>query len=221
MDKAPRQNPSLAIEGARLDSAAFHRNHVPMWEVLSPWLRDKTGNVLEVGSGSGQHVAFFAKKAPHLIWWPSDYEPRNLASIDAWRDGAKNIERPRRIDLTMADWALDAEDSATLTELTAIFSANVIHISPWDTARGLMRGAAQRLRRAGRLFVYGPFKKDGRHTAPSNEVFDASLRGRDPQWGVRDLEDVRDEALGNGLAIVEVVAMPANNMILIFERPTS
>jgi SAM-dependent methyltransferase len=221
MHKAPRQNPSEPVsEGdARLDSAAFHRNHAPIWEVLSPWLRDKTGHVLEVGSGTGQHIVEFARRSPHLRWWPSDFEPRNLESIDAWRDLARvqNLESPRRVDVTAPDWGLGTEDSATLTDLTAVFCANVLHISPWATTEGLMRGSGQRLHPGGRLFVYGPFKQDGKHTAPTNEAFDASLRARDPQWGVRDLNDIRDEALGHDLVLAEIAPMPANNMILIFE----
>lgn len=221
MDKAPRQNPSeLVGDGdARLDSAAFHRNHVPIWEVLSPWLRDKTGNVLEVGSGTGQHVVEFARQSPHLRWWPSDFEPRNLESIAAWRQRAQahNVESPRRIDLTAPDWGLRGADLSALTELVAIFCANVLHISPWATTQGLMRGAAQRLHRDGRLFVYGPFKQGGRHTAPSNEAFDASLRARDPEWGVRDVDDIRDEAHAHDLELADTVTMPANNMILVFE----
>jgi SAM-dependent methyltransferase len=223
MDKAPRQNPSQPVgeSDARLDSAAFHRNQVPIWEVLSPWLCDKTGNVLEVGSGTGQHIVEFARQSPHLLWWPSDFEPRNLDSIDAWRQfaQAQNIEPPRRIDLAAPDWGLNGEDSATLSDLTAIFCANVLHISPWATTEGLMRGSAQRLRPGGRLFVYGPFKQDGQHTAPSNEAFDASLRARDPRWGVRDLNHIRDEAHEHDLVLADIAPMPANNMILIFECP--
>lgn len=222
MDRAPRQNPSEPVgEGdARLDSAAFHRNHVPIWEVLSPWLRDKTGSVLEVGSGTGQHIVEFARRSPHLTWWPSDLEPRNLESINAWRQRAqlKNIESPRRVDLSAPTWGLSEEDSAPLCDLTAIFCANVLHISPWATAEGLLRGSAQRLHPGGRLFVYGPFKRDGQHTAPSNEAFDASLRARDPQWGVRDVGDIRDEAHKHHLVLADVAQMPANNMILIFAR---
>jgi SAM-dependent methyltransferase len=221
MENAPRQNPSEPVgEGdARLDSAAFHRNHVPIWEVLSPWLRDKTGNVLEVGSGTGQHIVEFARQSPHLLWWPSDLEPRNLDSIDAWRQLAqgRNIEPARRIDVSAPDWGLNGAVSATLSDLTAIFCANVLHISPRATTEGLMRGAAQRLHPGGRLFVYGPFKQDGQHTAPSNEAFDASLRSRDPQWGVRDLNDIRNEAHRYDLVLADIAPMPANNMILIFE----
>ena len=221
MTKAPPQNPSVPVgeNDARLDAAAFHRNSAPIWDVLSPWLRDKSGNVLEVGSGTGQHVIEFARQSPHLLWWPSDLEERNIESIDAWRRHmhVQNIEPARRIDLVAPDWGLSETDSATLSDLTAIFCANVLHISPWSTTEGLMRGAAQRLHPGGRLFVYGPFKQDGRHTAPSNEAFDASLRSRDPQWGVRDINDIRNAAHLHELVLADIEPMPANNMILIFE----
>jgi SAM-dependent methyltransferase len=218
----PPQNPSspIAQGDARLDSAAFHRNHEPIWAVLSRWLEHGAGDVLEVGSGTGQHVVEFARKAPHLRWWPSDYDERNLESIEAWHHQAKlpNVEAARRLDLRATDWGLSAEDSATLSGLTAIFCANVIHISPWPTTRGLMSGAARRLHPDGRLLLYGPFKRDGRHTAPSNEAFDQSLRERNPEWGVRDLTDVRAVAEEHGMTLAEIEPMPANNLTLIFER---
>jgi SAM-dependent methyltransferase len=218
----PPQNPSspIAAGDARLDSAAFHRNHEPIWVVLSRWIEDKPGNVLEVGSGTGQHIIEFARKAPHLLWWPSDYDPRNIESIDAWRQVShvQNVEPARHLDVCALEWGLSPEDSATLSDLTAIFCANVIHISPWRTTRGLMWGASQRLHPGGRLFLYGPFKQDGRHTAPSNEAFDQSLRARNPEWGVRDINDVRNVAEEHGLMLAEIEPMPANNMILIFER---
>jgi SAM-dependent methyltransferase len=218
----PPQNPSqpVADDDLRLDSAAFHRNHEPIWAVLSRWIEDKPGNVLEVGSGTGQHVIEFARKSPHLLWWPTDYDERNIESIDAWRRHAhpQNVEAARKLDLCAMEWGLNEADSATLSDLTAIFCANVLHISPWRTTRGLMWGASQRLHPGGRLFLYGPFKQDGRHIAESNEAFDASLRTRNPEWGVRDIGDIRAIAHEHGLMLVEIEPMPANNMILIFEN---
>lgn len=218
----PPQNPSspVAAGDARLDSAAFHRNHEPIWAVLSRWIEDKPGNVLEVGSGSGQHIVEFARKAPHLLWCPSDYDPRNIESINAWRQSShvQNVEPARLLDVCALEWGLSAEDSATLSDLAAIFCANVIHISPSRTTRGVMWGASQRLHPGGRLFLYGPFKQDGQHTAPSNEAFDQSLRTRNPEWGVRDITDVRSIAEEHGLMLVEIEPMPANNLMLIFER---
>ncbi len=219
-DSAPPRFYDPPSDGdGRLDAPAFHRNHAPIWAVLSRWLEDKPGNVLEVGSGTGQHVVEFARRSPHILWWPSDIDERNIESIEAWRRHAHlgNVEAPRRLDLTAPDWGLSGEDSATLSALTAIFCANVLHISPWAATDGLMRGAAQRLQPEGRLFVYGPFMQGGRHTAPSNAAFDASLRARDPAWGVRDIDDVRAAAHAQGLVLAEIEPMPANNMMLIFE----
>ncbi|MES1155496.1 MAG: DUF938 domain-containing protein, partial [Pseudorhodoplanes sp.] len=131
----PSSSSPLASGDARRDSAAFHRNHEPIWAVLSRWLEDEPGHVLEVGSGTGQHVVEFARKAPRLRWWPSDYDERNLESIEAWRRQADlpNVEAARRLDLCAPEWGLSGEDSAALSDLTAIFCANVLHISPWPT----------------------------------------------------------------------------------------
>ena len=206
----------------RLDAPAFHRNHAPIWSVLAPYLARATGDVLEAGSGTGQHVVEFARQSPQLMWWPADYDAAHLQSIEAWRTHADlpNIQPPRFIDLSAPDWGLGADDSKRLTALAAIFCANVIHIAPWPVAVGLLTHAAARLRADGKLFLYGPFKRDGQHTAPSNEAFDQSLRARDPSWGVRDIADVTALADRNGLSLAGIVPMPANNMILVFERKT-
>lgn len=210
--------PSASGDG-RLDAPAFHRNYGPIAAVLRHWLDDRPGNALEVGSGTGQHVTEFAKVLPHLLWWPSDPDPRYIESIEAWRRQARlgNIEPARRLDLTAADWALGAEDSAALSDLAAIVCINVLHISPPAASEGLMRGASQRLHPGGRLFVYGPFKQSERHTAPSNAAFDASLRARNADWGLRDIDDLRAIAHRQGLMLAEIESMPANNMTLIFE----
>lgn len=220
MPKNPKFfDPALQPDG-RLDAAAFHRNHEPIWSVLAPYLAGAAGDVLEAGSGTGQHVVEFARQSPGLTWWPSDYEPLHLQSIDAWRTYASlpNIQPARFIDLAEPDWGLDADDSKALTNLTAIVCANVIHIAPWPVAEGLLTQAARRLRPDGKLFLYGPFKRDGKHTAPSNEAFDHSLRSCDPAWGVRDIADVELLARNNELLLAGIVPMPANNMILIFGR---
>jgi SAM-dependent methyltransferase len=204
----------------RLDAPAFHRNYEPIWSVIGPWLLQQTGAVLEAGSGTGQHVVEFARSSPDIVWWPSDYSAAHVRSIDAWRlhSGLSNIRPARRIDLAASEWGLNADDSKSLRELTAIFCANVIHIAPWNVAEGLLGHAADRLKPDGRLYMYGPFMRDGRHTAPSNEAFDASLRERDPAWGVRDIADVTALGSGAGLTLAQIVPMPANNFILVFER---
>ena len=204
----------------RLDSAAFHRNHEPIWAVLEKFLARKSGDVVEAGSGTGQHVVHFATRTPDITWWPSDLNERHLKSIEAWRThaGLPNIRPPLQIDLTDPAWCPEMHDGSGPTELLAVFCANVIHIAPWRVAEGLFAGAGRYLRSDGRLFLYGPFKREGKHTAMSNAVFDTSLREQDAEWGVRDIADLEKLAAGAGLALLETVPMPANNMILLFGR---
>lgn len=204
----------------RLDAAAFHRNHAPIWAVLQKFLAGKSGDVLEAGSGTGQHVVHFARHTPDIIWWPSDLNARHLKSIEAWRAHAAlpNIRPPLRIDLSDPAWSSAMHDGSGPAEPLAVFCANVIHIAPWRVAEGLFAGAGRYLRADGRLFLYGPFKRDGKHTAMSNAVFDTSLRGQDAEWGVRDIADLEKLAAGAGLALVETVPMPASNLILAFGR---
>jgi hypothetical protein len=204
----------------RLDAAAFHRNHAPIWAVLEKFLARKSGDVVEAGSGTGQHVVHFATRTPGITWWPSDLNERHLKSIEAWRThaGLPNIRPPLRIDLTDPAWCPEMHDGSGPTELLAVFCANVIHIAPWRVAEGLFAGAARYLRSDGRLFLYGPFKREGKHTALSNAVFDTSLREQDPEWGVRDIADLEKLAEAGGLALIETVEMPANNMILAYGR---
>ncbi len=200
----------------RLDAVAVHRNHAPIWAALAPFLTDRTGDVLEVGSGTGQHAVAFARNAPAITWWPSDLSPTHLASIAAWRAHANlvNLRTPRRLDLGDPHW--DTSDAGLPANPTAIVCINVLHISPWRVSENLLAGAGRLLRPDGRLFVYGPFKRDGAHTAPSNAAFDASLRAQDAEWGVRDTRDLAALAEGNGLRLAEIASMPANNFVLIF-----
>ena len=204
----------------RLDAAAFHRNHAPIWAVLQKFLAGKSGDVVEVGSGTGQHVVHFAKHTPGIVWWPSDLNESHLKSIEAWRAHAAlaNIRSPLRIDLTDPAWCPAMHDGNGPAELLAVFCANVIHIAPWRVAEGLFAGAGHYLRGDGLLFLYGPFKREGKHTAMSNAVFDTSLREQDAEWGVRDIADVEKLAATVGLVLIETVPMPANNMILVFSR---
>jgi SAM-dependent methyltransferase len=204
----------------RLDAAAFHRNHAPIWAVLEKFLSRHPGDVLEAGSGTGQHVVHFARHTPDITWWPSDFNEAHLKSIEAWRAhaGLANIRPPLRIDLSDPAWCAAMTDGSGPPQLAAVFCANVIHIAPWRVAEGLLAGAGRYLRSGGHLFLYGPFKRDGKHTAVSNAVFDTSLRGNNPEWGVRDIADVEKLAAQNGLALREAVEMPANNMILVLAR---
>lgn len=170
------------------------------------------GLVLEIASGSGEHALHFARAFPDLTFQPSDPDPVGLASIDAWRlaEGTSNLLAPLQLDASGADWPLKQAD--------AVLCINMVHISPWEATQGLMAGAGRLLPPDGLLYLYGAYRQQGVPTAPSNEAFDASLKARDPAWGVRHLEDVVAEAARHGLALERVVAMPANNLSVILRR---
>jgi SAM-dependent methyltransferase len=204
----------------RLDEAAVHRTHAAIWSVLQRYLAGKSGDVVEAGSGTGQHVVYFARHTPDIVWWPSDLNEQHLKSIAAWRahSGLSNVRPPQRIDLSDPAWGPEPHEGGGPGQLLAVFCANVIHIAPWRVAEGLFAGAGRLLRADGWLFLYGPFKRDGKHTAISNAVFDASLRERDAEWGVREIEDVKMLARRVGLGLIEIAEMPANNLTLVFER---
>ncbi len=201
----------------RLDAPAFHRNCEPIWQAIESFLIEKTGSVLEIGSGTGQHAVTYARRTPDLTWWPSDISPAHRASIDAWRHTAAlpNLRAPQSIDLMTPDWTWRGNSSDALT---ALLCFNVLHIAPWCVAENLFAGAGRILSDGGHLLLYGPYKRDGAHTAPSNAEFDTSLRARNPEWGVRDLADVAALAQANGLTLAKIVDMPANNLVLAFAR---
>lgn len=194
----------------RLDFPATRRNRDAIAEVLSRVL-PPTGRVLEIGSGSGQHIVGFARVLPHLEWQASDMEPRYRASVDAWaaHEGL-DLSPAITLDVTQQPWPVSQAD--------AVISANMIHIAPWAACLGLLNGAAEVLPEGGLLYLYGPFAIGGRHTAESNARFDASLRAEDSNWGVRNLDDVAMEARMRGLHLVETVQMPANNLSVIFRK---
>jgi hypothetical protein len=204
----------------RLDAPAFHRNHQAIDGVLARFLAGKSGDAVEAGSGTGQHTVEFARRFPGITWWPSDLNENHLKSIEAWRlnSGLPNIRPPRRIDLSDLAWGNLMKRDGGPGELLAVFCANVIHIAPWRVAEGLVAGTGRYLQSGGLLFLYGPFRRDGRHTADSNAAFDQSLRERDPAWGVRDVEAVTKLADSAGLSRVEIIEMPANNLTLVFSR---
>jgi hypothetical protein len=204
-------------EDGRLDAAAFHRNHEAIASVLVKFLEGRTGHVLEIGGGTGQHAVAFAGKLPSVVWWPTDLNDNHLRSIAAWRTHTKlaNVQKPVRLDASASDWHLPA--LGLPAQFIAMFCANVIHIAPWAVAEGLFAGAKRHLAKDGRLFLYGPFKRDGAHNAPSNAAFDESLRARNPAWGVRDVADLTKLGTANGLRFAGLVEMPSNNAILQFE----
>ena len=195
----------------RLYHGHVARNRVPILDVLKRVL-PSAGLVVEIASGSGEHAVFFAKGLPGISWQPTDIDAAALASIAAHRAaaGVANLLAPMRLDTTVEPWPVARAD--------AIVCNNMIHISPWAVTEALMHGAAHILPAGGVLFLYGPYKIDGRHTAPSNEEFDASLRARNPEWGIRDLADVTALATRHGFTLAETVPMPANNLSVIFRR---
>jgi hypothetical protein len=196
---------------ARLHAPAAGRNREPILAVLRTHLPSR-GLVLEVASGSGEHIVHVATAFPGLDFQPSDPDPQARASIDAWRTeaGLQNIRPAIALDAAAELWPISTAD--------AVMCINMIHIAPWGAAVGLMRGAAALLRANCMLYLYGPFRRDGAHTAPSNAAFDRSLRMQDPSWGVRDLEAVTAQARSHGFAEPVVEAMPANNLSLIFRK---
>lgn len=204
----------------KLDAASFHRNKQPMLEVLRELLGDGSKQVLEIASGSGQHGPFFTSALPGLTWWPSDISDDAIASINAWTShlNSKSVMAPQKLDVTCDKWRNgEAYDNWPL-RFDAVLSMNMIHISPYAATTGLIEGAAKRLVEGGLLIFYGPFKRGGKHTAPSNEAFDQSLKARNGAWGIRDLEEVSSIAGANKLQLQQIVNMPANNFVIVFTR---
>lgn len=197
---------------ARQHAPSAARNRDPIWEVLGPAL-PAAGLVLEIASGSGEHSVHFARRAgQQLIFQPTDPSAAARASIDAWTaaSGLENIRPALALDAEADEWPVERAD--------VVVCINMIHISPWTSTIGLVRGAARVLPPGGVLFLYGPYRRDGRHTAPSNEAFDADLRRRNSAWGVRDLEAVAALADAAGFAAPLVTPMPANNFSILFRR---
>lgn len=195
----------------RREAPAAARNRQPILDVLQPRLPAK-GLVLEIASGTGEHVVHYAAARPELTFQPSDPDAGARASVDDWVRTLSlgNVRPALEIDVTGESWPVERAD--------AVLCCNMIHIAPWEAAIGLVTGAARLLPPGGLLFLYGPYRRGGRHTAPSNEAFDADLRRRNPAWGVRDLETVVDLAAAQGFSAPEIVGMPANNLSLLFNR---
>ena len=192
-------------------SPAAERNREPILDVLREVLPER-GLVLEVASGTGEHAVHFARALPELTFQPSDPDPAALRSIEAWRAqaGLSNLLAPLELDASAREWPVAAAD--------AILCVNMVHISPWAATEGLMRGAGRLLVPGTPLVLYGPYRRSAVPTAPSNEAFDESLRARNPEWGLRDLEAVEAEASKHGLRLERVVEMPANNLTIVFRR---
>ena len=193
-------------------SPAAARNRQPILEVLQAALPERA-RVLELASGSGEHAVHCATAMPQWVWQPSDPTAEALASIAAWREqtGQANLLEPMRLDAT-------DKESWPAGPFEAIVVINLVHISPWGVSEALMARAGERLVSGGVLYLYGPYRRAGEHTAPSNAAFDADLRRRDPRWGVRDLEEVVAEAERHGLRLERTVEMPANNLSVVLVR---
>jgi len=203
------------MDNARMYSPSTRRNRDAILDVLKRVLPAR-GLVLELNCGAGEHAAYFARRLASLTWQPSDIDPAARASAAAHAEAAAlpNLRPPCEIDTTWSEWPVAAA--------AAILSINMIHIAPWAACLGLLDGAARTLPPGdGVLYLYGPFKRSGAHTATSNDRFDRDLRARDPQWGIRDLDDIVEEARKRGFRRDKVVAMPANNLSIIFRRTNS
>ena len=198
-------------------STAADRNKQPILEVLRQVLPQR-GCALEIASGTGQHAAWFAAALPGWTWQPTDVDPAALPAIEATtaQAGLANVRAPRRLDVLAPQWP--AEGPPFAQPFDAVYCANMLHIAPWSTCAGLMRGAARHLAAHGVLVTYGPYFEEDVATAPSNLSFHQSLRLRNAAWGLRRLQDVAQEAAWAGLRLRARHAMPANNLLLVWER---
>jgi len=190
---------------------ATARNRDPILAVLERWVQPGA-TVLEIASGTGEHATFLGERLPVASWQPTDPDAASRASVDAWRKEleAKHVLPALALDVTRRPWPV--------TQADVVVCINMIHISPFEACLALLDGARDVLAPGGLLYLYGPYRRGGAHTAPSNEAFDASLRARNPAWGVRDLEVVTGEARARGLELAELVEMPANNLSVILRR---
>lgn len=199
-------------EDQRRYAPATARNREPILAVLRRHLPSQ-GLVLEIASGTGEHITFFARSfGPGLVFQPTDPDQAARESIDAWTAalGVTNVRPAIELDAASENWPIANAD--------AVLAINMVHIAPWAATEGLVRGAARILPEGGLLYLYGPYRIGGRHTAPSNEAFDADLRRRNPDWGVRDVEAVAELAMASGFDTPVVEQMPANNLSLVFRR---
>ncbi|MHC5614376.1 MAG: DUF938 domain-containing protein [Nostoc sp.] len=211
----------MTPEDARQYAPATQGNSEPIIEVLLQVL-PKSGTILEIASGTGEHAVFFAPKLSSRSWLPTDPNPQLRASITAWAEhiGCDNLYPPLELDVREPVWAVEnpAFDWLNNQPIVAIVNINMIHISPWSACLGLMAGAGRILPAGGILYLYGPFKQGGEHTAASNAAFDESLRAQNPEWGVRNFDDVVAVASAQNLTLKQTYQMPANNLSVVFER---
>ncbi|MBW4659678.1 MAG: DUF938 domain-containing protein [Drouetiella hepatica Uher 2000/2452] len=212
------------LPDARQFAPATQRNQEPILTVLLEVL-PPTGTILEISSGTGEHAVFFAPRLQPRQWLPSDPNAEARASIAAWQSDrpAKNLHPPIALDVREPIWLVEQFPELPGLDLQrdpvqAIVNINMIHIAPWSACLGLIAGARRILPASGILYLYGPFKREGQHTAPSNEAFDTSLKQRNPEWGVRNLEDVVAIAQAQGFSLAKICEMPANNLSVVFRK---
>ena len=200
----------LGADSKRSAPAAL-RNRAPIASVLREWLPSH-GSVLEIASGTGEHAVYFAEQFAGLEWQPTDVHPDALSSIRAWREaaGALNLREPLLLDAASAEWPVERAD--------AVLSINMVHISPWASGLGLIEGSARILPSGGPLILYGPWLTDEIETAPTNLAFDADLKRRNAEWGLRKVEDFAAAAVERGIELEQMIAMPANNLMLLLRR---
>jgi hypothetical protein len=206
-------------EDARKYAPATQRNREPILELLLQVL-PTSGTILEIASGTGEHSIFFAPRLTPRQWLPSDPNPELRASIATWAEHfpSDNLYPPLELDAAQAIWPVEKDQDSHYSPIVAIVNINMIHISPWSACLGLMAGAGRILPPGGILYLYGPYKQGGEHTAPSNAAFDESLRAQNPEWGVRNLEDVVAVASKENINLQATYQMPANNLSVVFQR---
>ncbi len=204
---------------SRQHAPATQRNREPILEILQQVLPPQ-GTILEIASGTGEHAIFFAPRLHQRKWQPSDPNPQARDSITAWMEHSPtdNLYPPLDIDASTEIWTVENSTLVDISPITAIVNINMIHISPWSSCLGLMAGAKRILPKNGILYLYGPYKQDGKHTASSNAAFDESLRSQNPEWGVRNLEDVVAAASAKNLELLNTHQMPANNLSVVFQK---
>lgn len=210
----PRPYDSENRPDGRRFAPATERNREPLIALLKAWLPTGGGSLLEIASGSGEHAVHIAPELEGWTWQPSDFDPPSLESIKAWTTHAgvmAQVKPPIALDVLSNPWPVEGP-------VDAVFCANMVHIAPQACTGALVRGAGHLLKAGGRFMLYGPFMVDGKHTAPSNAAFDASLRSRDPSWGIRDKSDIVALAKAQSLKLMADMDMPANNQTLVFEK---
>ncbi|MEH2026927.1 DUF938 domain-containing protein [Nostoc sp.] len=211
----------MTPQDARQYAPATERNREPILEVLLEVL-PKSGTILEIASGTGEHAVFFASKLRDCLWLPTDVNPQLRASIISWTEHnvCDNVYAPLELDVREPVWQVEngAFDGPNTEPIVAIVNINMIHISPWSACLGLMAGAGRILKAGGILYLYGPFKQGYEHTAASNAAFDQYLRAENSEWGVRNLDDVVAVASAQNLNLKQIYQMPANNLSVVFQR---